>query len=97
MATVRQRAAAHAYRQRQVVDDPGLTTDIARILRMPGTFNHKYDPPKPVELSPLPLKLYDFEKDLAIVKTFAGPIVHPPGPQPAHNIFAEGVKPGTSA
>ena len=47
--------------------DAGLTTDIARILRMPGTFNHKYDPPKPVELSPLPLKLYDFEKSLDVI------------------------------
>jgi hypothetical protein len=34
--------------------DSGLTTDIARILRVPGTFNHKYDPPKPVRLSPSP-------------------------------------------
>jgi len=73
--------------------DAGLTTDIARILRMPGTFNHKYDPPKPVELSPLPLKLYDFDTDLALLKTFAGPVIMP-GPQgPAHSLFAEGVDP----
>ena len=73
--------------------DGSLTTDIARILRMPGTFNHKYDPPKPVELSPLPLKLYNFETDLTIVKSFAGPTVTPAGIKLAHNIFAEGIDP----
>lgn len=30
--------------------DTGLTTDIARILRVPQTLNHKYNPPRPVEL-----------------------------------------------
>jgi uncharacterized protein DUF927 len=33
--------------------DAGLTTDEARILRVPGTMNHKYDPPKPVVLNHL--------------------------------------------
>ena len=73
--------------------DAGLTTDIARILRMPGTFNHKYDPPKPVELAPLPLKLYDFATDLNIVLSFSGPIAAAPGPAQTHNIFADGVDP----
>ena len=73
--------------------DGGLTTDISRILRMPGTFNHKYDPPKPVELSPLPLKLYDFEKQLAILKSFAGPTVTPAAFKPTQSLFAEGVDP----
>ena len=30
--------------------DADLYGDIARILRVPGTFNHKYDPPKQVQL-----------------------------------------------
>jgi hypothetical protein len=33
-----------------VLCDTGLTTDIARILRVPDTLNHKYDPPRKVEL-----------------------------------------------
>jgi hypothetical protein len=71
--------------------DAGLTTDIARILRVPGTLNYKYDPPKPVTLAPTPLVMYDFAK-LDFLKEFAGP-VHTPSAQPAHNIFAEGVDP----
>jgi P4 family phage/plasmid primase-like protien len=74
--------------------DAGLTTDIARILRMPGTFNHKYDPPKPVELAPNPpLKLYDFEKALGVLKSWAGPVATTAGPSVAHNLFANGVDP----
>jgi hypothetical protein len=42
--------------------DTGLTTDCARILRVPGTLNHKYDPPAPLTLAPLPLVMYDFSK-----------------------------------
>jgi hypothetical protein len=55
-----------------LVDDPGLTTDPARILRVPGTFNHK-DPAnlKPVELFKLPLTLYDFPTALALLPTLA--------------------------
>lgn len=30
--------------------DPARTADIASVLRVPGTLNHKYDPPRPVEL-----------------------------------------------
>lgn len=30
--------------------DPSRTADIASILRVPGTYNYKYDPPSPVEL-----------------------------------------------
>lgn len=30
--------------------DAGLTTDCARLLRVPGTLNHKYSPPRLVEL-----------------------------------------------
>lgn len=30
--------------------DPSRTADIASVLRIPGTLNHKYDPPRPVVL-----------------------------------------------
>ena len=42
-----------------------------RLLRVPGTFNHKYDPPREVELLPLPLVKYNFETTLAFLKTVA--------------------------
>ena len=35
--------------QRTLGSDPNAT-DPARILRIPGTVNYKYDPPRPVEL-----------------------------------------------
>jgi hypothetical protein len=50
--------------------DTGLTTDIARILRVPETLNHKYSPPRPVELQHFG-QAYDFTKDLAFLKTVA--------------------------
>jgi len=31
--------------------DPSRTADIASVLRLPGTLNHKYSPPKPVVLN----------------------------------------------
>jgi putative DNA primase/helicase len=31
--------------------DPSRTADIASVLRIPGTLNHKYDPPRPVTLT----------------------------------------------
>jgi len=43
--------------------DP-VTTDAARILRVPDTFNYKTNPPKPVKLRAL-CKDYDFATDLA--------------------------------
>jgi hypothetical protein len=30
--------------------DPQITADAARVLRIPGTFNHKYNPPAPVQI-----------------------------------------------
>lgn len=45
---------AHALRalckQSQLHIDPGITVDAVRILRMPGTWNHKTVPPRPVQL-----------------------------------------------
>lgn len=37
-------------------------TDAARILRPPGTFNHKSDPPKMVQLEELRLEVYDIRQ-----------------------------------
>ena len=51
--------------------DAGLTTDDVRLLRVPGTFNHKYSPPREVALLPLPLVKYKFETTLAFLKTVA--------------------------
>lgn len=48
--------------------DAGLTTDSARILRIPGTLNHKYTPPRLVELLPLPERDYDFGLSLSFLK-----------------------------
>ena len=48
-----------------IMCDAAITTDIARILRVPGTFNHKdLANPKPVQLAAMPLKMYDFTTDL---------------------------------
>jgi hypothetical protein len=52
-----------------VLCDAGLTTDNVRLLRVPGTYNHKYDPPREVELLPLPLAKYDFETSLVFLTT----------------------------
>jgi len=41
--------------------DPSRTADIASVLRVPGTLNHKYTPPKPVELIFFDEKLIEVE------------------------------------
>jgi hypothetical protein len=46
--------------------DAGLTTDSARVLRVPGTYNRKRDPTKPVVLKGLGPD-YDFATELAHV------------------------------
>jgi hypothetical protein len=73
-----------------VLCDSALTTDIARLLRVPGTLNHKpeYVPPREVTLAPLPLVMYDFAK-LDFLKQFAAPMAQPAAAQ--HSIFADGV------
>ncbi len=45
--------------------DAGLTTDCARILRVPGTYNYKTDPPRRVEILYLAQEDYDFSVALA--------------------------------
>jgi hypothetical protein len=74
---------------KNILCDSWLTTDIARILRVPGTFNHKYDPPELVRLSPLPLTLYDFA-NLDFLKQFAGQVAAPGAQTPTHSIFVDG-------
>jgi hypothetical protein len=51
--------------------DAGLTTDDVRLLRVPATLNFKYDPPRPVELLPLPLREYNFSQVLAFLTEVA--------------------------
>ena len=58
----------------KLVKDASITTDVARILRVPGTFNHKTNPPKPVQLLELPLAMYDFADKLSFLPTLA-PVV----------------------
>jgi hypothetical protein len=53
----------------QVKCDAGLTTDDVRLLRMPGTFNHKYDPPREVTLLPIPLCEHNFAETMAFLPT----------------------------
>lgn len=48
--------------------DAGCTVDSARVLRVPGTFNRKIDPPRPVRLLGLQENDYDFETELAGIK-----------------------------
>jgi P4 family phage/plasmid primase-like protien len=58
-------------KQEKVLCDIGLTTDIVRLLRIPGTFNHKTNPPKPVQLFNVPLVMYDFPTALSLLPQIA--------------------------
>jgi hypothetical protein len=51
-----------------VLCDAGLTTDAARLLRIPGTKNHKYTPPRLVKLLESG-RLFNFEKSFAFLTT----------------------------
>ena len=53
--------------------DYGLTTDAARVLRVPGTFNYKTDPPKGVKLAWLLPQDYDFAAALAHIRVAVAP------------------------
>lgn len=74
--------------------DPTCTADAARLMRVPGTFNYKYDPPAPVELLPLPLKLYDFA-ELDFLKKHAG--VATAKTASAHQLFVDDAAAATFA
>ena len=77
------RAQAERYALRC---DYGLTTDPARILRVPGTFNHKFTPPKVVRLAALG-DSYDFAGRLsglaALAPKVTAAVTRSNGPQPA--------------
>ena len=69
--------------------DFGVTTDIARILRVPGTFNHKTAPPRPAQLFNMPLVMHDFPTDLALLATLAPANSTTATAKPEINIFAD--------
>ena len=64
-----------------------MTGDSARILRVPGSFNHKYDPPREVKLLTPTVKVYDFAAKLSFLQQFAGPTVAPDAKRPT--LFVE--------
>ena len=71
-----------------------VTTDIARILRIPGTFNHKTATPRPAQLFNLPLAMYDFPTDLAVLPALATATSNTgsqAAAKPAINIFVDGM------
>lgn len=70
--------------------DTGLTTDIARILRVPGTTNHKYTPPRNVELLHYGTS-YAFEQCIPFLKQFnSGAISSVPSAE-QNNVIVDGV------
>jgi hypothetical protein len=70
--------------------DLGVTTDIARVLRVPGSFNHKEGTPRPCQLFNVPLKQYDFNTALGFLRQIT-PIGQVKAPAAAtHSIYADG-------
>jgi hypothetical protein len=67
-------------KQHGFLSDPGITTDSARVLRVPGTSNHKKKPPTACRLVQLGDEDYDFAKELAhiLVTTTGGATTLPP-------------------
>lgn len=65
-------ALAGAIQSTGLIADTQCTIDSARILRVPGTLNHKYNPPRRVELLSLgqTIDLEDFSERLAPYKDF---------------------------
>jgi P4 family phage/plasmid primase-like protien len=57
--------------------DPGAK-DLARVLRLPGTFNSKYDPPRPVEYVWADLNLRHELDALAVLTQTANPAAETP-------------------
>ena len=55
--------------------------DLARVLRVPGTHNHKYDPPRPVAL----LRFTDTRYAIAELAALAAPFVEPDKPHTIAN------------
>ena len=67
MASIRRRGLKIAAIKHGLRCDAGVTSDCARILRVPNTFNYKTDPPKPVKIRWLSDKDYTFATDLAVL------------------------------
>ncbi|MCK1711403.1 MULTISPECIES: hypothetical protein [unclassified Bradyrhizobium] len=67
--------------QEGVKCDTGLTTDSARLLRVPGTLNHKYSPPRTVEILHL-RQMYDFATHLSVLQSVSQikPVTNVPSP-----------------
>ena len=83
----------HLLLQHGIKCDVGLTTDAARLLRVPGTMNYKYDPPKPVHLLDLPLSIYNFASSLAVLMIERPVTVTVTPPAAQYSPFFEGVDP----
>lgn len=65
-------ALAEATKRHGFKCDPQCTIDSARVLRVPGTKNYKYDPPRDVTLAGNPIEHdYGNEKLLDILKPYA--------------------------
>jgi hypothetical protein len=68
--------------------DWNCTADAARVLRVPGTLNFKFDPPKPVKLlgegsGPFDLEtIEEFINSKLVVKPVAVPTINLPGARP---------------
>lgn len=65
--------------------DTGLTTDAARILRVPGTLNHKYTPHRLVKLLHCSAP-YNFESDIRFLKTCINPDSNKNSPQQGEQV-----------
>ncbi len=66
-----------------VASDPA-SKDLARALRVPGTTNHKYQPPRPVTLLEADFKRLYHLPDLEV-------LARPPEPLPAGNSYEPGI------
>jgi len=85
-------ALASAIKKHGLKADTQCTVDAARILRIPGTFNHKHNPPKPVKLLGTPL---DFDYTLERIKRALDPYVgaitlRSPAPELDTALFPQG-------
>ena len=56
--------------------DAGVTTDSVRVLRLPGTFNHKENIPRGVKLMSLAPTDYAFKSTLYAIRDTSGHITH---------------------
>lgn len=76
--------------------DTGLTTDNVRILRVPGTLNHKYSPPRVVNLVHLG-QVYKFGTALSFLKNSLSDITQVSSPVNTRNMANDPVEPGWTA